>query len=60
MMDLEKEIDLIRRQLRSDPQRMRRVCLALRNQGMSYPKIGAMLNRDHKTIMYHLREPHND
>ncbi len=54
-LELERDIRLIRRRLRGDPAMMQRVCVALRSQGLSLPKIGALLNRDHKTVMYHLR-----
>jgi chromosomal replication initiation ATPase DnaA len=33
----------------------RRVSRRLRQHGMSYPKIGRVLNKDHTTIMHHLR-----
>ena len=33
----------------------RRVIAHLRGMGLSYPEIGALLNRDHATIMNYLR-----
>jgi chromosomal replication initiation ATPase DnaA len=33
----------------------RRVSRKLRQQGMSYPQIGRVLNKDHTTIIHHLR-----
>jgi DNA-directed RNA polymerase specialized sigma24 family protein len=52
---LAADIMLIRRQVRSNPKRMQRVCTALRSEGHSLTKIGSIVNRDHKTVMYHLR-----
>jgi chromosomal replication initiation ATPase DnaA len=48
-------IDEIRRSTRMNGIQMRKVCVAMHKLGVSTMEIGALLNRDHSTIVYHLQ-----
>lgn len=38
----------------------RQLAIELREQGLSLPKIGKILNRNHTTILYYLRTPDSE